>query len=195
MKKDLLIMFCTNCGKENQDSNKFCFNCGLSLKEVITFKASCTSEPKSTHNNFPLVTIPQNKHFNKAVIVFIFLLVIAALAPDKEESEFYSAEDKSRLCRAYIGTVFHKPFTHVSAYNQHGNHTYVEYTRNSDMTNWQYVCNVTDKEIVWAGWQSDLNDWGRWRYEELGKLSYREDENIVIISGKKIDVTRVYLMD
>lgn len=56
MKKDLLIMFCTNCGKENQDSNKFCFNCGLSLMEVISFKASCTREPMSTDSELPLLT-------------------------------------------------------------------------------------------------------------------------------------------
>lgn len=25
-------MFCTNCGKENSDNDKFCYNCGSSLK-------------------------------------------------------------------------------------------------------------------------------------------------------------------
>lgn len=42
-------MFCTNCGKENQDSNKFCFNCGTQIRHV-TLKVNISSQQQDSNS-------------------------------------------------------------------------------------------------------------------------------------------------
>ena len=294
-------MFCTVCGKENEDLNKYCFNCGKAVGEfhngtdeqpanskdpestnrnnknsfsrtVIVIKGVnqfnikkwefsndlCSIEKSGTllHHSYKLpineiisltklkkigkldqvelllsddttITLKMDptafNEFNKkfhmhgnqpqfkklplevksqdtktyriAAILLFLLLIIVMNSDEGKASSFYSLNDKKRLCRAYIASVFHKPFAHVMSYDGSGDNVYVQYMRNSDSTRWRYVCNVTNKEITWAGWQSDLNDWGRWRYEDLGIISYREGEKLAIITGKNLSVTKVYLLD
>lgn len=90
-------------------------------------------------------------------------------------SKVFTAGDKVKLCKSYIGTLFQKPVISISHDNTDGNNIYVSYFIEKYDEQWKYVCNIEGKDMYWAGWLADTNKWGRWRYEDSVKLKYNNN--------------------
>ncbi|HFQ5319113.1 TPA: hypothetical protein ACGUXP_004496 [Vibrio vulnificus] len=105
-----------------------------------------------------------------------FLFLVGFLSGGKPEKELVTSE-KVTLCKAYIGKLFGKPICIIDNYKNSDGLVYVRYVRPSDNTAWSYVCDVSNGEMIWAGWLSDEQRWGRWRNEDRVTLKYDETTN------------------
>ena len=80
------MVFCPNCGLENNDSAKFCKNCGSSLKANSPIKddyVATGNDPTARVNNSNLNNsnngIDSSKSDNKNLIIICLTIVICAM--------------------------------------------------------------------------------------------------------------------
>ncbi len=103
-----------------------------------------------------------------------------------------SIENKVKICKAYIGNLFGRPTSIIDNYSVVKNNIYVKYIRSVDNTTWKYVCHVKDDSMVWATWFDDVQEWGRWRYEDQVGLIFSSSKETVSFTmrrtGEKISV-------
>lgn len=83
-----------------------------------------------------------------------------------------------QACKYYIANEFSKnPRIVSTSYitkDAGGHFIKAWYTRDSDNTQWEYVCHLMDNTIVWAA--LDNGNLGRWRYEDEAKFEFRGDK-------------------
>ena len=189
-------MFCTECGKDNQDTNKFCYNCGSKLISKQTQPAI----PKGDLSNTNPDKIPKPIKLSTEIIskkmptkhkVFIGLFVMVILvigyfdgkskSSNENKASNVSKPNINRLtqtsmesvCKSYIGQHFSKPENIITAKfikkDAGVNFISASYVRNSDNSKWEYVCSITGNNIIWASIRED-GSLGRWRYEDSREI-------------------------
>jgi len=92
----------------------------------------------------------------------------------------YTIHDKVKICKAYIGGIFGQPVSNIMPYQNSNGLSYVMYKKGD--TKYRFVCDINDSSIVWAGYLSSSDDWGRWRTEDKVGLYYYEDTNSTAFS-------------
>jgi hypothetical protein len=94
-----------------------------------------------------------------------------------------SSDTKIDVCKSYIGKLFGKP-TSIIEYDRtdDSGHIYVKYVRENDNTLWNYVCNIKNKTITWAGWMKFEEEWGRWRDEDITELRLSPNGEAVLFT-------------
>ena len=102
-------------------------------------------------------------------------VTISINQPDK----VYTATEKAKICKAYIGALFAKSPSIMHNYRTENDLVYVRYERKFDRTTWSYVCDLSNNTISWSGWQHDIKQWGRWRDEDETRYKYNHNKNVV----------------
>ncbi|MDD1795161.1 hypothetical protein LRP50_18695 [Enterovibrio sp. ZSDZ42] len=157
-----------------------------------TYKA-CYEAFERMGNNPSEVLVPIIRK-SKSNIIYtaigsIFILSILGGGQPKRE---LLLSEKAMLCKAYIGQLFSKPINIIDNYKNQDGLVYVRYIRPSDYTAWSYVCDVSSGNMLWAAWQVDTQEWGRWRFEDEVKLNYNKEGNKVnfkmVDTGKLVEV-------
>jgi hypothetical protein len=98
------------------------------------------------------------------------ILAIVYLGIQQTKNE-WTTQDKVSLCKAYIADQFAKPLNIMQLQRvDNKGLVYISYTRVSDNTKWDYVCEINDSSILWAGWVD--GNWGRWRHEDQVSINY-----------------------
>ncbi|MGR5050592.1 PDZ domain-containing protein [Photobacterium damselae] len=86
-----------------------------------------------------------------------------------------SNNQKSTLCKAYIGSIFgHSPRIIEHYDTDKDGLVYVRYVRKSDSTLWSYRCDFSNdnRQIIWSAFLLPDQQWGRWRDEDTTALDY-----------------------
>jgi len=127
---------------------------------------------KPTNTKLPLRRkSKKNAIWSTVGVIFLLLLVFGG---DKDVE--LNTKNKTDLCKAYIGALFHQPVSIIYNYKNENGIIYVRYTRPSDFSAWTYKCDVQSGHMSWAGWLTDVQKWGRWRYEDEVKLNYSKNK-------------------
>lgn len=86
-------MYCSKCGKENNDSSKFCKYCGKELKQHI----GVSTADEQIKNTSSVETVKENKDSNKSLVIIAFaiLAIVVILATTFIIYYFVIRDDKS----------------------------------------------------------------------------------------------------
>ena len=163
--------------------------------KAISFEYANYFKERKINQTIPFVV---TEHYSNLVIVpgAIAILILgqslipSSFEPPKshESTKYYesqatisnkieiSEENKLRLCKSYIGSLFGRT-TRIMSGNSFGNGYFeVQYTRQYDSTTWKYKCTIKNGSITWAAWLKHERRWGRWRNEDRVNYTY-EHEN------------------
>jgi len=169
---------CIKCYSSNDDNDIFCTSCGVALGEI----------PQEGNAVINKTNTPQKKlgSLEKIFIVIIILFFIGKISSNGEDTFVLSQNNKVEMCKRVIAKHYYKSIgiireSYTSAQDS-SDIVRVEYTRNSDNSLWRFACQISSNTIVYNTWQNDLNDWGRWRYDEENtfKVTTKEDGTKVI---------------
>lgn len=109
--------------------------------------------------------------------------------------EHLTQEEREKVCKVYISDIFGRSSSAMDAYDTDSNGSiYVRYLRDDD-TLWENVCVFEGLSIVWTGWFSDNEEWGRRRDEDKGNIVLSSDENSAEIHYDEGDVAKVTFDD
>jgi hypothetical protein len=109
--------------------------------------------------------------------------VITLISGCNEAAYSFSETQRENICKNYIGAIMLKDPSIVNVYDTNNkSQIYVRYTRSIDSTVWSYVCSIKENSAIWAAWQQDQKEWGRWREED--RVNLLVDDNNKTISFK-----------
>ncbi|WP_392342165.1 hypothetical protein [uncultured Shewanella sp.] len=115
----------------------------------------------------------------KHIFWLCFLVVILIGSFNASSSKSLTVDDKTKICKNYIGTLFNKPVSSINSKGYTNGLVVVDYIRSSDSSTWSYMCDISGDKMVWAGWFSDTGEWGRWRFEDEVVLNFDKETNIM----------------
>jgi hypothetical protein len=103
--------------------------------------------------------------------IIIILFFIGLIFSGSDEGEItLSQSNKVEMCKKFIAQAYYKPISIMrksyTSTQDSSDIVRVEYTRKSDNSLWRFACQIGSNTIVYNTWQKDVNDWGRWRYDE-----------------------------
>lgn len=88
----------------------------------------------------------------------------ATAVAEQTSSPFYTADQRSMICRAGIAAVFGRDPKTMTVRDLGGDVTRIEYRRTDDHKLWKSDCRIDDDRIVWRGVDAfGDNGPGRWR--------------------------------
>lgn len=142
------------------------------------------------------ITLDKKKTFSPnafyIILGIVVLFLLSSNDTDKNNTLKITEKSKVELCKAYIGTLFGVNTSSINHYRSSDGIFYVKYIRNMDKSEWRYACDITGNVMVWTGWLTDKNDWGRWRFEDEVTINASEDgKNLFFImkdTGRKVEV-------
>ncbi|MCC4799831.1 hypothetical protein BCT30_02035 [Enterovibrio norvegicus] len=176
----------------NNESTKSDYACHFFNNGTSVNWSSLDNATKGKWEDDDTATIEHRRKFN---IVRLNGKDFSLEVPTYYASEAYkelALSEKSKLCKAYIGQLFSKPVSIIDNYKNQDDLIFVRYIRSSDQTAWSYVCEVSDERMVWAGWLTDTQEWGRWRFEDEVTLKYDNGTNKitfrVVDTGQLVEV-------
>ncbi|MDP2562759.1 hypothetical protein [Psychrobium sp. 1_MG-2023] len=147
-------------------------------------KTNADSKAKSEQNEgwYKSYIASYSDHYVVGFIALIMLIAIVTNKADEKtrvtQKKNWSTVEQVKVCKVYIGKLFHKQPSIITHYRTDGNNVYVRYVRSLDNTTWSYVCNTEGNKMVWAGYLSDTKNWGRWRFEDEITLSYNNEQRL-----------------
>lgn len=123
----------------------------------------------------------ENKRVFFGFLVLAIIALLIRVNSLNSQSQSWSKDQKVKLCKAYIGSMFAKPVEAIH-YREadSANFITVEYVRNSDRTIWINACDFVNggNSMEWRAYQSLYNEWGRWRTEDRVSINYNEQSNV-----------------
>lgn len=182
--KPTILMYCSTCSIVSKGANEVCGLCGTSLiRSYETTKRKGFTKAKASRPKEFTKGEPDNYKVYIGMI-FTFFVLWQLVGSDSNSSPDYPSlthQNKINMCKKVIGNSYHKSTSMIHESNTSAQDTSdivrVEYTRTSDRTLWRYACHITSNIIVYNTWQKDINDWGRWRYDEEVTYTIKRKED------------------
>ena len=158
-----------------------------SYKELYEIYSSDGGEP--TGKEMPLVYKDKNAFLYAAVLGFVLLFILVSLNDGaSSSSSSLTNSNKISMCKSYIGKMFGRSPSIMRGQSVSDNGFLVSYTRSSDNSNWSYVCNIEDGRMVWASWNPNNQELGRWRFEDEVSYKISSDKVRFTVEGKSINL-------
>jgi len=136
----------------------------------------------------------------KVTLFILFMVIYGSNATAKTD---FTNEEKSNVCKTYIGSMMKKPISIMTHYKSDDNgYVYIKYEgkwfNGADVT-FQYVCNINSSDITYAQWLIEDksmgmtgNKWSDWK-EKL-KYNYNKEKEILsFISPKTSEKIQINL--
>lgn len=125
---------------------------------------------------------------SKAWGILILLVIISIMLANNDDrntsnKKSFTESEKVKICKGFMSKLFVQPTSIMKTglIKDQGDFVEIYYTRASDRTEWRNVCYLDGDTILWAGiFDTGL---GRWRYEDEGKIRYKQDTNSVVVTG------------
>ncbi len=114
---------------------------------------------------------------NLTTLIILSSLIISACDGNKYKHfvDDLSLNEKSLLCKTYIGVIFGRSPEIMDSTATGSNVIEVTYIRDTDKSVWNNRCQFNADMMVWSSWIISEQKWGRWRTEDQVKLEYNKE--------------------
>jgi hypothetical protein len=138
----------------------------------------------------------------KVTFFILFIVIYGSNATAKTD---FINEEKSKVCKAYIGSIMKRPISIMTHYKSDNNgYVYVKYEGkwfNGEDVTFKYVCDINSSTIEYSHWLIEDksmgmrgNKWSDWKEKLKVKYNYNKENKVLsFISPKTSEEIKINL--